>query len=290
MEINDNLRKKILIAQRNEMTEHIIYGRISDRIYNEHNKRILERISEDELRHYKIWKSLTGKDVPPYRFKLFFYLLIIRILGLTFGLRLMEKGEKKAQISYRELYRIVPSAKRIINDESIHEKKMIGLLHEEKLRYIGSIVLGLNDAIVELTGVFVGLTLVLQNTRLIAVTGLVTGVAASMSMAASEYLSIRSEQSSKNPLKSSFYTGLAYITTVLILAIPYLIFSNAYLSLVLMMADAILIILIFTYYISIARELPFMKRFTEMLFISLGVSALTFVIAFAAKKLFLLEV
>lgn len=87
-------------------------------------------------------------------------------------------------------------------------------------------VLGLNDALVELTGVLAGLTLALQNTRLVAMTGFITGIAASLSMSASEYLSAKSEEGPQDPLKASIYTGSAYVLTVLFLIFPYLLFTN----------------------------------------------------------------
>ena len=58
-------------------------------------------------------------------------------------------------------------------------------------------VLGLNDALVEFTGALAGYTFALQNTLLVAMTGLITGVAASLSMATSEYLSTKSEENAK---------------------------------------------------------------------------------------------
>ena len=95
-------------------------------------------------------------------------------------------------------------------------------INEERLNYTGSIVLGLNDALVELTGTLAGLTFALQNTKLTALAGLITGIAASFSMAASEYLSQRSEGESERASTSALYTGVAYICTValLILALP----------------------------------------------------------------------
>ena len=47
----------------------------------------------------------------------------------------------------------------------------------------------------------------------------------------------------------------------------------------------LLIILAFNYYISVAQDLPFWKRFGEMVVISLGVAALSFLIGLAAKQL-----
>jgi len=48
----------------------------------------------------------------------------------------------------------------------------------------------------------------------------------------------------------------------------------------------ILIILIFTYYISVAKEIPFKKRFLEMALISLGIAAISFGIGVLIKIFF----
>src|SRR3989338_7184194 len=143
--------------------------------------------------------------------------------------------------------------------------------------YTSSIILGLNDAIVEMTGAIAGLTLALQNTRIIAVIGLITGIAAALSMAASEYLSVESEKkNSKNPLKASIETGLAYLIAVLVLISPYLIFKNIYLSLISTVTSAILMIFIYTYHLHVKHKMPFKKRFFEMTFLSLGIATVTF--------------
>ena len=110
-------------------------------------------------------------------------------------------------------------------------------------------VLGLNDALVELTGALAGLTLALRNTRLVALTGSITGIAAALSMAASEYLSTREEGAdpSKSPAKAALYTGVAYSLTVLALILPYLLISNPFVCLALTLSAAILIIAVFNF-------------------------------------------
>jgi VIT1/CCC1 family predicted Fe2+/Mn2+ transporter len=162
----------------------------------------------------------------------------------------------------------------------------VNMIDEERLKYISSIVLGLNDALVELTGALAGFTLALQNTNLIGVTGLITGIAASLSMGASEYLSTKSEESEKIPAKAAVYTGVAYVLTVFLLIFPYLILTNVYLCLGLALIDAIVIILIFTFYVSVAKEIEFKKRFLEMALISLGIAALSFVIGYLVNTIF----
>ncbi|HEX2934850.1 MAG TPA: VIT1/CCC1 transporter family protein [Bacteroidales bacterium] len=267
--------KAILSFQKNELTEHFIYKRLADKIKGDQNKAVLLRISNEEKAHYEFWKGYTNVEVKPDKWKIFYFYWIARILGLTFGIKLMEKGEENAQVVYGNILTKIPLAKKIMEDEDAHEHELIGLIEEEKLNYVGSIVLGLNDALVELTGALAGLTFALQNTGLIALAGLITGIAASFSMAASEYLSKKSEGDS-NALRSSLYTGTAYIITVALLILPYLLFAHFMVCLFATLTIAILIILGFNYYIAIAKDLPFKKRFFEMAAISLGVSAITF--------------
>lgn len=274
-------RKKILTAQKNEITEHFIYTKLSGSTKNIHNKRVLARISRDELKHYNFFKGLTNEEVRPSKLKIWKYYLISRLLGTTFGIKLMENGEENAQLAYGKLK--LPGARKIIRDEDKHESQLIAMIDEEKLNYVSSIVLGLNDALVELTGALAGLTLALQNTRLIAMAGLITGVAASMSMAASEYLSTKAEPEGKDPVKASIYTGSAYVLTVLFLIIPFLLLPDMYAALGFTILNAIIVIFVFNFYISVVKDLSFKRRFLEMATISLGIAALTFVIGFMIR-------
>ena len=279
-----SIQDKILEFQRNEITEYHIYSRLARATANAANRKVLERIAEDEKRHYGVWKKHSNKDVLPDKFKILTYYLIGRLFGLTFGIKLMELGEEGAQIAYKSVSVLVPEALDIAREENGHEKELIGLIDEERMQYVGSVVLGLNDALVELTGALAGLTFALADSRLVATAGFITGIAASFSMAASEYLSTKSERGAKNPLKACIYTGIAYILTVMILITPFLLMNNLYLSLGITIASAVGIIFIFTFYLSVAQDLPFKKRFFEMAAISLGIAALSFGIGLLVRK------
>lgn len=282
-ELDEETKKIILTAQKNEITEHFIYQKLSQSIKNPHNKKVLNEISQDELRHYNFWKEYTAQEMNPSKLKMWKYYLISRIFGITFGIKLMERGEEKAQDIYEKISASVPEAKKIQQDEDEHETQLIALLDEERLKYVSSIVLGLNDALVELLGALAGFTLTLQNTSIIAMVGFITGIAASLSMGASEYLSTKSEEGGQNPGKASVYTGSAYLVTVLFLIFPYLLFENYYICLGIAIINAVLVILVFTFYVSVVKDFSFKKRFTEMAGISLGIAALTFAIGFLVR-------
>lgn len=283
-------RRTFLVYQQDELTEHHIYTRLARTIRSPENRAVLERIAADELRHSRYWGRLTGQEVRPNWFKVRFYTLVGRILGITFAVKLMERGEEGAQDNYARMEGVVPDVEAIVRDEKAHEEALLAMLDEERLRYTGSIVLGLNDALVELTGALAGLTLALQNTRLVAMTGAITGIAAALSMAASEYLSTKAEGDGREPGKAALYTGTAYIFTVLVLILPYLLLNNPYLCLTATLAVAVSIIAFFTYYISVARDLPFRRRFLEMAGLSLAVAAVSFGIGVLMRTVFGIEV
>lgn len=290
IELGPQLRRQLLTFQRNEITEYHIYRKLADTIKEPNNRKVLSRISNDEYKHYEVWKKYTGKDVRPAKLKVWFFYWIARIFGLCFSIKLMEHGEENAQETYGGLTSEIDEMAAVAEDENSHENALLEMIDEERLRYTGSIVLGLNDALVELTGALAGLTLALQNARLIALSGCITGVAAAFSMAASEYLSTKSEETDKDPLKAAVYTGLAYILTVIVLIFPYLILPNYYLSLVIALVAAIVIIFAFNYYISVAKDVPFRHRFLEMAGLSMGVAGFSFAIGFVLRILFNVDV
>jgi len=274
----------VLKFQKNEISEHIIYHRLAQMGKNEANRQTVENISADELRHYNSYKSLTGRDVPPDRIKIWWYLLLGRVFGITFAVKLMENGEKGAQEAYTGLIGVVPEIEKIIADESRHERELVKLIDEERLKYIGAVVLGMNDALVELTGTLAGLTFALQNEKLVGVAGLITGVAAALSMAASEYLSAKVGSEALHPFKASVYTGITYFIVVFCLVLPFLLLASPFVALGMALVTAVLLIGLFNFYFSVVREVPFKHRFAEMLAISLGVAFLSFVIGLLIRQ------
>ena len=284
MELKPKIKLQIQAYQRVEITEHHIYKRLAKRIKSPANAKILEQIAEDELRHYHGWKRYSEQEVAPDWLKMWFYYFVSLVFGFTFGVKLMEQGEESAQKNYEAIASIIPEAAQFKHEEDIHEEQLIAMLDEERLRYAGSVVLGLNDALVELTGALAGLTLALQNGKLIALSGLITGIAASLSMAASEYLSTRSEKTDKHPVRAAIYTGIAYIMTVTLLVLPYLVSPETFiLDLVIALTTAVIIIAVFNYYISVAKGENFRERFTEMAVLSLSVAAFSFGIGYLIR-------
>ncbi len=280
-----------LKQQRAEITEYHVYKGLSRLAKDEHNRITLNKIAADELKHYTIWKKITGQEVQPNKIKVHYYIWLARLFGLSFALKLMESGEIKAQTVYEEAIKQYPEVVGIQAEEEEHEHELINILKDNRLSYVGAVVLGLNDALVELTGTLTGLSFAFGNNEVIGITGLIMGIAAALSMAASGYLASQEDEEVKdiNPVTAAVYTGVAYLITVLLLVFPYFVFSHGMTALAVMIAVTLLIIAGYNYYISVAKEVSFKKRFLSMAAISLGVAAISFAIGFVVKTYFGLD-
>jgi VIT1/CCC1 family predicted Fe2+/Mn2+ transporter len=281
---NSKIVKAALRLQRQEITEYHVYVRLARRCKDPHNAAVLRSVAEAEKAHALFWEHKTGVPAKPSVLRIFKNIVLSRILGLTFTLKQMEKTEGTASKSYMNFVEDFPEVRALSVQEAEHEKALLAMLDEERLQYAGSIVLGLNDALVELTGALAGFTLALGETRIISLAGLITGISAAFSMGASDYLANKAEGNSR-AFTSALYTGGAYIITVILLILPFFLLTEKLHALAAVLAVAVSIIFLFNYYLATAKDLDFKRRFAEMTLISLGVSALSFGVGFVLKNI-----
>ena len=290
--MNNDGRKVLRRQLANELTESVVYSRLAAMQKDGKNREILENIGRDEAAHAQVISELLGEKGEVDRLAVARVVFNARLFGLTFALKLMEKGESSAGLTYRGIQEEYPQLVRIAQDEERHEAELIALLDDERLNNMGSIVLGLNDALVELTGALAGFTFALSDPVKIAKTGLITGLAAAMSMAASAFLSARAdsnansgdqEDASGGAGKAALYTGIAYVITVFILVAPYVVFSNVTCALIAMLLSALGIIAFFNFYLSVARDTSFKRGFLEMAGISTTVALISYGIGYLLK-------
>ena len=279
---------QLLRLQQMEATEAAIYRRLMARTKDEHNRGILEEMAEDEARHEALLADETGKSVQPQKWKVSCYSKLARVFGLTFAVKLLEQQEHDAAKEYRAL-----GMDEIADEEDEHEKALIAMLEEDRLKYAGNIVLGMSDALIELTGALAGLTFALASLSLVALAGLVTGIAAAFSMGASAYLSARTEKKSDSPLKAGFFTWISYLLTVFLLVLPYLVLQGDdpvryglephMQALAYTFAIGLCIVGLFNFYLSVVEDDSFRRRFTEMAGILTVVSIISFGIGLVLK-------
>lgn len=266
-----------------EATDAEVYAMLAARTKSARNREILQKIAADEKRHRETWAAFI--DGPPkvnwFRVRLF--TTLAKVFGLVFVINLMEAGEGKAVDTYRTIGEHVPVALKILEDETNHEDQLVAMIEEDGLSYISSMVLGLNDALVELTGALAGFTLALNDNTMIGLAGFITGVAATLSMAASEYLAKKADPHEKHPLKAAAYTGVAYLITVALLLTPYAVAPEPLYALAFCLINATLVIVGFTFFVSVVRKQSFWHGFREMMAISFSVALISFLIGWAAR-------
>jgi len=279
------------VFARNEYRDYIVYKALAEKERIPEFKKILEDLTAQEWADYQFWlkfskqKSFFINPLTVWKF-----ILMRKILGLTFIAKFLEAGERETIDAYNEFLKTVEpelaaQIKKIVEHEEEHEDKFIRQIKEEKVEFIGSIVLGLNDGLIELTGALVGFSFALNNPKIVAMSGLITGIAASFSMAASSFMQARYEPG-KNPKKAAFYTGLTYILVVLILTAPFLIFTDIFIALILLAVSIFLIIGAASYYTSVLFNRKFLRQISEMAILSIGVAILTFAIGLIFRLAF----
>ena len=286
----ENLQKA-LKQQQSEINDHTIYKALASYQENEKNREVFEKIAKDEKAHYEFWVRITNQQIEAQKLVVWWYIFLVKIFGTSFALKSLEKRESGAEEFYKELFEIYPESKKIYKQEVQHEFELIDMLNDKKLLYAGAIVLGMNDALVELTGTLSGIALAFDKSLTVGLTGLIMGIAASLSMAGSAYFEAKENPSEDiNPLVYSLYTGVSYILTTAILVVPFFIFETMAYSLIMMFISAFLAIISYNFYISVAKDLSFSKRVIQMSAITFGVALISFGIGYVVKYYFGIEI
>jgi VIT1/CCC1 family predicted Fe2+/Mn2+ transporter len=81
----------------------------------------------------------------------------------------------------------------------------------------------------------------------------------------------------------AFYTGITYIAVVIFLVLPFLLMEDVFSALLSMLSSASLMVILFSVYLAVIRERSIVRSALEMLSISLGVAALSYIIGIAAR-------
>jgi len=272
---------------REELFAYRLYSALARRFPDGESRTMMNELARQEKSHVDFWLGVTGGDEQKIAIpKVKYWLLVLasRILGPAFTIRWLERGEDKAIEAYKGLLdgeQLNPvqraQVRKMLDEEHEHEQLLERGIEDERRLYLGAAVLGLNDALVELTGGLTGLVSSIRDPRLIGFASLVVGIAASMSMAASNFLSVDiGEASELKPGKAAAYTGTAYIFVVVGLVLPFFLLSDRHVALGVSWASAVLIIAAFSFYSAVMQGKSFLRRFSVMIAFGLGVAVISF--------------
>ncbi len=275
-----------------EYTDYYVYKRLAETENRDDLREILERFASQEYRHYKFWSRLAGdcsKDVGKPRVA---HLRILRkLLGLTFVAKYLEKHEKEVVSEYRRFLGKLEEPLRgelesIIRDEEEHESFLLSSLNENVVKYLGFIVLGLADAIVEITGVHAGFLGATTKTLIAGIAGLIVGVSAAISMAGAAYLQAKAGETDTHPGKSAAITGVSYMLAVIILALPYFVFVHQLVAFIVSVIFAVVMVAVFTFYGSVINDTDFSSDLAKNMGILFGTAFTAYIVGEALGSYF----
>lgn len=268
---------------RNELTDHLIYDHLARVERKPENKALLRKLADQERAHYKFWQSLApDAEVTPHAIALFGIPFLCRLLGITFTVKFLELHEEKMVAEYKAAIPTIPPDRRaelvkIIDEEKVEEKELIGRLREKRVSYIGFVALGLADAIVEITGVHAGFLGVTGSTLLAGISGVIVGFAAAISMGSAAYLQAKQDPEGK-PGISALITGTSYIFAVICLALPYFLIRVMLPAFVTSAVIGVVILAGFNFYGSVVFDKKFLREFTESTALMLGTALATYIL------------
>ncbi len=267
---------------RHEFRDYSVYHALAETESNPEFRRILEDLATQEWNDYQSWLALSEKKTfSVSSFEIARAKLLRKILGITFIARYLKRREDKIILKMESLMKDAPEEfiehiKSSIDHERASEQELVDQIKEEKVEFISSVVLGLNDGLIELTGALTGFSFALQKASLVALTGSITGIAAALSMTASAYMQARHDEGGKDPKKSALYTGVSYFIVVCLLVAPFIITGSTNVGLAIMGLMIFLIITSISYYTAVLFDRSFRLQFTQMFIFSVGVAAISF--------------
>jgi VIT1/CCC1 family predicted Fe2+/Mn2+ transporter len=276
------------IGLTDEYTDSQIYERLSRRTKNASFAEGLRELAAAENRHYEFWHKYAPESKPEVsKLKIYWILFLKTIFGVTFTVRYLERHEGDVINAYKSVRHMIPEGDmkafdEMLADEEGHESTLSKRIEGSTIRYISFIVLGLADALVEVTGIHAGSLGIYNKTELAGLAGIIAGAAASLAMASAAYA--QAKQGFQGSAKASaVYTGISYFVTAVILATPYFLTGNMVNALASSLTLAVVIITFTTYYSSVISNKPFMRDFLEILGIMFGVTAALYVFGFIIR-------
>jgi vacuolar iron transporter family protein len=277
-----------------EYTDYLVYKRLaeSSRTKDPKLKEILTKLSRTEYGHYEFWRKYApqGTEIRPNKLTIYITLFLRFLFGYTFSIKYLEKHENTVIKKYKAVKDSIPEADQrqfdeMVRDEEEHENTFMEQMQGRYMKYISFIILGLADAIVEISGIHAGSLGIYHSTEITGLAGIVAGAAASIAMASAAYAQAK-QGFQGSPSVSAFFTGVSYFINAIVLAAPYFFTRSQETAITTSIIFAILIIGFVCYYNSVVTQSHFLRDFTELAGIMLGASAALFLFGLLIRSVF----
>src|SRR5271157_2474785 len=230
---------------RDELRDSAVYARLASDEADPAAKGLLLMLSATERSHAKAWRSLLGGRGEaaglPFLLeaKILEMRIVRRLFGIAFVVKYLERHERYGLARYTAALKnhsLTAGERRhvhkIIEDDAGYERTLVrqAEAYKGELVYSQSIILGLNDGLVEILALIAGIAVVATSGFIVIALGLLAGISGTLSMAGGVYLSARSEnlvmahagESRTKPRKEAAYTGFWYFVGALVPVLPFI--------------------------------------------------------------------
>src|SRR5579864_1079523 len=290
---NTTLQSVAAESAKDEYTDHMVYKRLAERSHskNPKMKEILTTLSNTEYKHYEFWKKYApDAKIKADTLAIYITLFLRLIFGYSFAIKYLEKHEATVIRRYKSIKDTIPEADQrefdeMVRDEEEHENTFMEQMQGRYLKYISFIILGLADAIVEISGIHAGSLGIYHSTEITGLAGIVAGAAASIAMASAAYAQAKQGFQGSAAI-SAVFTGVSYFINAIVLAAPYFFTSSQEIAIGVSIILAIFIIAFVSYYNSVVSQSHFLRDFGELAGIMLGASVALFFFGLLIRSVF----
>ncbi len=276
-------------ACRDEYTDYKVYLALTKYEKNQKFREALTGLGETERGHYEFWKKYApDAHVSAIRLRVYFVQMLRVLLGLTFTLKFLERHENAVVRRYKQVQHLVPMEDRarfdqMLADEEHHENYLMEGIGEDRVKYMSFIVLGLADAVVEVAAIHAGSLGIYNRTEIAGLAGVVAGMAASIAMASAAYAQAQ-QGFAGSARKSAIYTGVSYLVTAVLLALPYFLTGFQLTALVSSLIVGMILVAFITYYDTVISGRVFKRQFMELAGIILAATAALYVVGLVIRN------
>ena len=300
---------------RDELKDKMIYSELSKLIRDSEAKRKLMELSEIEEGHSRFFLDLIkrlGRRVPdpPSRTAARLEAIFMWLFGLNIMMKLFEEREAATVVNYMKLFREGwlsegdrEQLKKIVQDEMEHESFFAQKSSLSIVENLRDVLFGMNDGLVELLAAVSGLAGAYQRSLLVAITGLVIGIAGALSMSVGAYVSTKSEnelnqnrrlrmelssmvfgvrqeqvERGTSARESAVFVGIFYIIGALVPTAPYFLPFSVLIDQIASTALAVAALAIAGYLTSILSGVSSWRKVAEMVLLALAAALTTYLL------------
>jgi len=269
--LSPEVLRQVARAQINEVTEYHIYKHLARNVKSPSNRSVLNKIADEELEHYRFWMDYND-EVEPRWWKVKLYILLSRLFGMVFGLKLMERAESSAQKNYLELSKVIPGVGKIIEQETSHEKTLLNMLSDLRIRSFGTWLISMNMVLFVMAGILIALPYLMTSGFAIGTAGVLTAIVVSLADFSNTFLLKIFGKLNRELFMKSLRRLLTGILSGILVSLPFFILERGFVPLIISVTIILFLSCSINFYYAVISDQPILNRLLRVIltFIIIG--------------------